>query len=249
MKPLLYLRTSSKDQNPELQRESGVKFCLDNSLGEPEVYSEQGSAYKLEKIRPIWESVVEKAKKEKRDIVIWKYDRCFRNRKEFFAFMKVMFEVYQTKVYSVTESSIISFWNLIDKFKETGNPVYDEFLKGIFRVVWDLMIQMMGEQAEDESRKKSQRVKLAVTKENGITKSYKGNKWGRKKLKVEEEIINLFKNGKSLRQISKEVFYWDKNNNKKFVSLGYIHKVVHKYYSVNSERNKVVEPEVQNLVN
>ena len=67
-KPILYLRTSTKDQNPELQRKSGVEFCIEKGLGEPEVYSEKGSAYKLEKIRPIWESVIKKAKNEKRDI-------------------------------------------------------------------------------------------------------------------------------------------------------------------------------------
>ena len=44
MNPILYLRTSTKDQNPELQKESGVEFCVENSLGEPEVYSEKGSA-------------------------------------------------------------------------------------------------------------------------------------------------------------------------------------------------------------
>lgn len=42
-------------------------------LKEPEVYSEQGSAYKLEKVRPIWEKVVQIAKKEKRDIIVWRY--------------------------------------------------------------------------------------------------------------------------------------------------------------------------------
>ena len=46
--------------------------------------------------------------------------------------------------------------------------------------MWDFMIQQAGEEAEEESRKKSERVKLAVRNEDGVTKSYKGNKWGRK---------------------------------------------------------------------
>jgi hypothetical protein len=41
------------------------------------------------------------------------------------------------------------------------------------------MIQNEGEKAEEESKKKSDRVKLAVKQVNGVTKSYKGNKWGR----------------------------------------------------------------------
>jgi DNA invertase Pin-like site-specific DNA recombinase len=223
--PLLYLRTSTKDQNPELQLNEGVEFCKRIGLDEPIVYQEKGSAYKLEKIRPIWESVLERAKKEKRDIVVWKYDRAFRNRPEFFKFMKVTFEVYGTKVYSVTEPSILNLWDMIDK-SNTGNIVVDEFMKGMLKVMWDFMIQQAGEQAEEESRKKSDRVRLAVRKEGGITKSYKGNKWGRKTLKLNEEIMNLYNQGKSMRQIRSEVHYYDKNNNKKNVSLGYVHKIV-----------------------
>ncbi|HUS49638.1 MAG TPA: recombinase family protein [Candidatus Paceibacterota bacterium] len=233
MNPILYLRTSTKDQNPELQKESGVEFCVENSLGEPDVYSEKGSAYKLEKIRPIWESVVNQAKKEKRDIIIWKYDRCFRNRKEFYDFMKVMFEVYGTKVYSVTEPSIIGFWNMMGKF-HSNDPIFNELLKGIFKAIWDFMIQQAGEQAEEESRKKSERVKLAVRKESGITKSYKGNKWGRKNLTKQtiKKVIQLKKENPklSIREISKQISYYDKNNNSKNISRSAVHKILNENY-------------------
>ncbi len=203
MKPLLYLRTSTKDQNPELQRNQGLEFCKKLGLGEPEVYSEQGSAYKLEKVRPVWENVVEKAKNEKRPIVVWKYDRSFRNREEFYKFMKIMFEVYHTKVYSVTEPSILSFWDMLDK-SNTGNVIFDELLNGIFKVLWDFMIQMAGEQAEEESKKKSDRVKLAVRQKDGKTISAYGKKWGRKtmhtnKIKI---VLELREQGLSFREIS-----------------------------------------------
>ncbi len=235
-KPILYLRTSSKDQNPELQRESGVRFCVDMGLGEPQVFSEQGSAYRLEKVRPIWEKVIEMAKKQKRDIIIWKYDRCFRNRKEFYNFMKVMFEVYGTKVYSVTEPSIVNFWEMMDK-AHSDNPIFNELLKGIFKVMWDFMIQQAGEQAEEESRKKSERVKLAVRKENGVTKSYKGKKWGRKRMKpVEKRIIEAHKKGMTMRKITKEIYYWDKSRHKKYVSLGYVHKILSKFKGENKSQ-------------
>lgn len=225
--PILYLRTSTKDQNPELQRTSGVQFCLGLGLGEPEVYSEQGSAYKLDKVRPVWDTVVKTAKNEKRDIIVWKYDRAFRNRAEFFKFMKIMFEVYGTKVYSVTEPSILQFWDMIQK-SDTGNPVYDELMKGMMKVLWDFMIQMAGEEAEEESRKKSERVKLAVKKESGVTKSYKGNKWGRKIIsdKVTEEVLRLYHEGMTYRGIKEQVSYWDKNNHKKNVSIGLVHKII-----------------------
>lgn len=238
MNPIFYMRTSTKDQNPELQRQAGIEFCLKLGLGSPEIYSEQGSAYKLEKVRPVWESVVELAKKEKRDILVWKYDRCFRNRKLFFEFMKVMFEVYGIKVYSVTEPSILSFWNILGK-EYTENPVINELMRSIFRALWDFMIQQAGEEAEEESRKKSERVKLAVREEEGKTISYKGNKWGRKELSqnVINKVIELNNQGLSIRNIAKQVKYYDKNNNEKNISIASVHKIIHQ----KSEENQIVK--------
>lgn len=225
--PILYLRTSTKDQNPELQREEGVEFSLNLGLGEPEVYSEQGSAYKLEKVRPVWESVVEKAKKESRPIIIWKYDRTFRNREQFYKFMKVMFEVYNIKVYSVTEPSILKFWEMLDK-SYSDNPIFNELINNLFKTMWDFLIQMTGEAAEEESKKKSQRIKLAVRKNKGKTTSYKGKKWGRKAInaRVVKEIIFLREKGDTIRRICQQVYYYDKNNNKKQVSPGLVHKIL-----------------------
>jgi DNA invertase Pin-like site-specific DNA recombinase len=185
-KTIIYLRTSTKDQNPELQRKDCIEFASKIYLEVIEIVSEQGSAYKLEKVRPLWKSVVERAKKENLDIIVWRYDRAFRNRAEFFSFMKVMFEVYHTKVYSVTEPSILGFWNMMSK-SHSENPIFNELLNGIFSAMWDFMIQQSGEEAEEESRKKSQRVKLAVRKKDGEeTKSYKGNKWGRKTISTQK---------------------------------------------------------------
>jgi DNA invertase Pin-like site-specific DNA recombinase len=229
-KPLLYLRTSTKDQNPELQKQQGIEFCIQIGLGEPEVFREKGSAYKIEKVRPVWESVLERAKTEKRDIVVWHYDRSFRNKLAFYEFMKVMFEYYGIKVYSVMQPSIIMMWKMIGK-EHTDNVMVNELMRDIFKAMFNFLIRQAGEEAQEESDKKSQRVRNAVRKEEGITKSYKGNKWGRKVLgkKVVGEIIKFYKEGKNLRQISNEVVYWDKNNHKKNVSLGYVHKIIGLY--------------------
>ncbi|MHA1678343.1 MAG: recombinase family protein, partial [Promethearchaeota archaeon] len=215
----------TKDQNPELQRKDGIKFGSDIGIEIVEVASEQGSAYKLEKIRPIWESVVKRAKKEKLNIIVWRYDRAFRNREEFYKFMKVMFEVYHVKIYSVKEPSILTFWEMLGK-SHSDNPVINELMNNLFKALWDFLINQAGEQAEEESKKKSDRVKLAVRKVNGVTKSYKGKKWGRKALKIDSKIIKLYKEGKTYREICGEVYYWDKSNHKKFVSLGYVGNIL-----------------------
>ena len=234
MKGILYTRTSTKDQNPELQVEQGMRFAADIGIEVVEVVSEQGSAYKLEKVRPKWEKVIKRAKKEKLHIIVWRYDRAFRNRKEFYKFMKVMFEVYNIKVYSVKEPSILSFWEMLGK-SHSGNPVFDELVNKMLQAMWDFMIQQAGEQAEEESKKKSDRVKLAVRKVNGVTRSYKGKKWGRKTLKVDDKIISLHKEGKKMREICSEVYYWDKSKHKKFVSIGYVHKVIQSVHKLSPQ--------------
>lgn len=232
---LIYNRTSTKEQNPELQKQDCLNFCKEKNLQVVDILSEQGSAYKIEKRRPIWEAVVERAKKERLNIVLWRYDRGFRNRKEFFEFMKVMFEVYGVKVYSATEPSIISFWNMLGQ-TYSDNPSMNELINGLFQTLWNFLIQQAGEEAEEESRKKSQRVKLAVVREdkegNKIqTESYKGNKWGRKSItsdRLKDKIKELKGQGLSFRQIQRheEVYFYDKNNNKKKPSLATIHSLL-----------------------
>jgi len=74
-------------------------------------------------------------------------------------------------------------------------------------------------------------IKNSILKIDGKTFSYKGNRWGRKELKLDWKIITLYKQGKKYREICKEVYYWDKNNYKKFVSLGYVGKVLKNFNS------------------
>lgn len=225
-KCIIYLRTSTKEQEPQLQLNSCLEFCKQHNLEVIEVISEQQSAYK-ERERKEWKKVLEKSHKDKLDIVLFRYDRSFRNRKEFFEFMKIMFEVYGVKVYSTQEPSILTLWDMIDK-SYTENPVINEFIKGIFKTLWDLLIQQAGEQGEEESRKRSQRTKLAVIKQDGQTLSYKGKKWGRKGFneKIRQQVRDLHSQNYSIRDICLQVYYYDKNNNKKPISKSSVHKIL-----------------------
>ncbi len=91
----------------------------------------------------------------------------------------------------------------------------------------ELFLNLLGWLAEDESVKKSARVKAAVRRVPGkATVSHRGNKWGRKKINVDDKIIEAREAGKNMRQITEEVYYWDKSNHKKFVSLGYVSKII-----------------------
>jgi hypothetical protein len=97
-----------------------------------------------------------------------------------------------------------------------------------------------------ESLRKSERVKLAVRKESGVTKSYKGNKWGRKSISKQaiNKVLNLRKENQniSLRDISKQVTYAGKNNTVKNISIGLVHKILKENKDNLRVNNLEIEP-------
>lgn len=212
---IIYLRTSTEEQLPELQQRDCEALALKLDLKDFEIIPEQQSAFKdveREKFEKIREAI---KKGEVKILICWDLDRLFRNRRkliEFFEFCKI----YGCKIYSARQDWLESLNKIQEPFNE---------------IMFNLMLQIMGWLAEEESSKKSMRVKNAVRKEDGKpTISYKGNKWGFHSLPEEtnNKIIELHKQGKPLRQICKEVFYWDNSRNKKNVSLGYVHKLISK---------------------
>jgi DNA invertase Pin-like site-specific DNA recombinase len=220
---IIYLRTSTDEQNPENQK----KDCLTLLEGEYEVLEERQSAFKDGK-RPIFESIKLRIKSGSvQNLVCWDLDRLFRNRHkliQFFQFCKM----YGCKIHSFNQGWLEQLNSIPEPFNE---------------IMHDLMLQVMGWLAEEESKKKSERVRIAIRKDGNITKSYKGKLWGHHSLskKVDEEIIDLHKQGKKLREIKELVSYWDKNNNKRFVSLGYVHKILSKFKRENISKSDVQE--------
>ncbi len=200
MRAIIYLRTSTAEQNPQNQ----LKDCKSICEWEFEVVAEKQSAFK-DQGRPLFESVKEKIKsKEINHLVCWDWDRLFRNRKllkEFFEFCKL----YDCKIHSFRQSWFEDFHKIPKPFDEIMN---------------DLVLNLMGWIAEDESRKKSDRVKIAYQNRKG--------RWGRKSLskKTIKEVLDCHKQGMDLRSISESVFYWDKHRNRKNVSLGCVHKII-----------------------
>lgn len=206
---IIYIRTSSEDQNPENQ----LKDCLRLCNGEYTLFKDKQTAFKDNVQREQFNKAIKLIKSNKvKDFYVWDLDRIYRNRKR----LKEFFEL--CKIYNCNIHSYNQQW--LEELLKIPEPFND--------IMYDLMLNLMGWLAEDESKKKSDRVKIAIRKKNGVTRSYKGNKWGRKAInkKVIDEILEKHKKGKKLREITEEVTYWDKNNNKKNVSLGFVHKVI-----------------------
>jgi len=206
---VIYIRTSTEEQNPENQ----LKDCKTLISGEYEVVEEKQSAFK-DKDRLKFEDIKKRIKNgEVSELICWDWDRLFRNRKKLKEFFELC-KMYKCQIHSFRQSFFEDFYKI--------PPPFDE-------IIQELVLNLMGWLAEDESKKKGERVKNAVRRKEGKpTKSYKGNKWGRKSLneKVISQILKLRQNGLSIREISKQVYYWDKNSHKKCVSIGYVSKVL-----------------------
>jgi len=194
---LIYLRTSTEEQNPENQ----LKECL-TLIGDNEytLFEEQQSAFK-DKDRIKFNEIISLIKKNKcSDLIVWDLDRIYRNRIKLKAFFELC-KGYSCKIHSFRQ-------NWLEDINKVPSP-WNE-------IIYDLLIQIMGWMAEEESIKKSQRVKAAVRKKQKGTFSYKGNKWGRRSLSKRKtnQIMELRNQGKSMRTIAKELD----------ISLGSVHK-------------------------
>lgn len=202
---VIYIRTSTKEQNPISQLENceSIRPKKQNyeTFVEYKLFEEEASAWK-EKERPKFDEIIRKIKKRKiRNLIVWDLDRIYRNRKKLLSFFKLC-KHYNCRIYSYRQ-------NFLQEINKMPSP-WDEIL-------YDMMIQIFGWIAEEESNRLSDRIKKAVVK-GEITKSYKGNKWGRKKLSTfkKRKIKELYKKGHSYRDIEKEVK----------ASIGSVHKTI-----------------------
>lgn len=187
----IYIRTSTEDQHPEnqikeIERISGKDYKL---------FKDQQSAWKEEKERVQFELLRKEIKSKKiSDLYVWDLDRLYRIRKKLIEFFQLC-KLNKCKVHSLRQQWLEDLNNAPEPFNE---------------IMFDMMLQIMGWLAEEESIKKSERVKLAVRKVEGKpTRSYKGNKWGRKSLSTQKqnkikELVNQ-ESKKSLREIAFEV--------------------------------------------
>jgi len=225
---VIYVRTSTEEQNP-LNQLNDCKSI--NKWGEYELYEEQQSAFK-DKERPIFENVKSLIKKgQVKHLIVWDWDRLYRNRKKLMGFFKLC-KVYDCQIHSFRQG----FFEDVHKFPEP----FDE-------IMYEVMLQLMGWMSEDESKKKSERIKNAIRKdEKGNTVSYHGNKWGRRALSsyVIAQVVGLRKQGFSIRSIASEVHYWDGNGNKKQLSKSAVHKILSDYDKGKSIVNNVSDREL-----
>lgn len=216
----IYLRTSTEEQNPENQlrdcesirpKNQGYDTFVDYSL-----FEEKESAFNDKSVRPIFEKIKELIKVHKvRYLIVWDLDRIYRDRKKLVGFFKFC-DAFDCQILSFRQQFLLQISSI-------PHPWND--------IMTDLMLNIMGWMAEDESLKKSERVKNAMRLRDGIIYSHKGNKWGRKSLSTfkRNQIINLFKKNLSLRMIAIELG----------IAIGTVHKIIKEFKAKNNDDSGV----------
>lgn len=208
---ILYLRTSTALQTPELQLSDIVSV-----LQPPVNYlllKEHQSAWKENSKRPEFEKLLEMIKSGKVSAVyVWSLDRIYRNRKKLVTFFTLC-KLYKVKVYSYCQR-----W--LDGINNTPEPFNE--------IIMDLLINILGWIGEEESNVKSSRIRMATKIVDGVTYSHKGNLWGRQSFPKQtvDRVLKLHKEGLSIRKIASLVQVYDKNNNGKNISKSSVQKLL-----------------------
>lgn len=187
---IVYLRTSTEEQNPENQK----KDCLElaKKYGDLiDIFEDKQSAWK-DTSRVGFNEAENRIRSAKvKHFVVWDLDRIYRNRLKLKAFFE-MCKIYGCVVHSVRQEWLESINNIQPPFNDIMN---------------ELLLNILGWMAEDESNKKSDRVKAAVRKKGKKTISYKGNKWGRRSISSYKRnlIKEAYNQNKSIRKIASEL--------------------------------------------
>lgn len=221
---LIYIRTSTEEQSPELQLNGCLKIIerLNIDKDNYDVAEEKKSAFKDDNKREIFNDIILRIKKRNiNTLIVWDLDRVYRNRKKLISFFKLC-KIYNCKIYSFRQQ----FLEDINKAPAPWNEM-----------LFDNLIFILGWIAEEESIKIGERISNAVRRKDKYgnittTKSYKGNKWGRKEIKNKQmikDILELNNQKLSMVKIAKRVYYYDKSNNKINPTSTTVWKIIKKY--------------------
>lgn len=222
MRVAIYARVSTKDQS-EAEQIPSIKQGFDLS-DDVLVFREEVSAWSIDKEDKRLElkrliSAIKAGSLDK--LYIWDLDRLYRNRKKTREFFELC-SYYNVEIYSLNQKWLNDFQRLKDQFPEN--------FKFLIENIASLLLDVYSQTAEDESTKKSERVRLKIKKgADGVTRSVDGKKWGRRSLpdRVVKEVLDHKESGKSIRWIASNVYYYDKNKNQKNLSVGAVHKIIH----------------------
>ncbi len=196
----IYTRVSTEKQEYENQLLQLREFAKKKSWKVYKEYSETISG--KESQRPEFLKMMKEASQKKFDaIVVWALDRFTREGTERVWHYISLLNSYDVKFISYSEPHF-----------NTDNEL-----------VRDVLLSIMGALAKQERLRLSARTKAGLERAR-----LQGKKIGKPiaSNKTKEWIRKLREQGKSYREICKEVYYWDASRNRHNVSMGLVHKTL-----------------------
>lgn len=192
-KLFIYLRVSTDDkgQDPENQLADCMRYAYEHkwieSDEDAQVWREQAGAWG-KTTRPVFDEMMTQTWKQKIPILlVWDYDRLYRDRKKLLETIR-NYGLVGTKILSVRQS-----W--LQKILEIPDPFNEMF--------YELMLHMVAWMAEEESQKKSDRVKIAYKRRKaGAEREGRKVKWGRKTVLTPELIQTVYAHKQSAPELS-----------------------------------------------
>lgn len=203
----IYIRVSTTKQDYEVQLQQLEEYCKKKEWTIVKIYKETASGKESE--RPVFKEMLKEAQSRLpifNGILVWALDRFTREG----------------------SAKVWQYMNLLSKNNIQFISFQEPMLSTDNEMVRDIILTVMGAMAKQERIRISERTKAGLQRVKA-----KGIKLGRKEIsnKTKEEIIRLSGEGKSIREISKIVHYWDKSNNRRFVSTGFVHSVLNRNIS------------------
>ena len=196
----IYTRVSTEKQDYENQIAQLKLYCKNQDWEIVKEYAEVISG--KESNRPKFKQMMDDASRKEFDaILVWALDRFTREGTE---------KVWQ--YFSLLKTYGIDFISYQEPFMRTDNEL-----------ARNILISVMGALAKQERLRVSARTKAGLEKAR-----LRGVVLGKKPISesIKKRIRELREQGKSYREICEEVYYWDTNRNKHYVSMGLVHKTL-----------------------
>jgi DNA invertase Pin-like site-specific DNA recombinase len=207
-KAIIYLRVSTDMQTEESQLEPCKNLCKEKNYEVIGIVKDHSrSAYKNVK-RPGYDKIMDMVKnREMSHIVVWALDRWTRKGSQELKNNIDYLQGYDVQLHSVQEQ-----W--IESINMPG---------GMGQLFKDFFIGLSGWLAQEESKKLSERIKGSEK----FQKAKKKGKLGRSTLPAEvvKEVLKKLEEGKSYRQVHREVTYKAKHGKIKNVSVGKVAEI------------------------
>lgn len=223
---IIYIRVSTKDHGEEEDQLPQILKLFEIEQDECLIVSARESAYQLDKQKnrklEIVKEIIEHFQDEEKILYVWDLDRLYRNQE---LQINLIMNCYEQNCI------VLSYrqpW--LYKLRDLG---------GFGKAVYHFLVELLAYLAEEESKKKAERLMKSLNQKKGKYYTNKGNLYGKKIRTTKGENITSITRIKNIenfiiKNIDKGLTYRDIQNKLEFkgikISIGYISNLKQETY-------------------